>query len=66
MDASHAEIWFHYGTTDAEYQDFRFAAHAILRIYEDGSTVWKTRNQIQITPCIWDEVPDPRELTHFD
>lgn len=57
-ESSIAEQWYHYGTTDAQGIDIRMAADAVLRLYPDGSTVWKTRRNLMITPSVWDEVPD--------
>jgi hypothetical protein len=66
MNASCAEQWFHYGTAEAPHTDVRFAADAVLRLYPDGSTIWKIKKSVQITPNIWDSVPDPEPITTID
>jgi hypothetical protein len=66
MNASCAEEWFRYGTVDAPYTDVRFAADAILRLYVDGSTIWKVKKSVHITASIWDEVPYPEPITTID
>jgi hypothetical protein len=59
MNESYAEQWFHYGATDLPGTDIRLANDAVLRLYPDGSTIWKTRSNLMITPCVWDDLPEP-------
>jgi hypothetical protein len=64
-----AENWYRYGVSDvAPMVDVQLPAGAALRIYPDGSSLWKTRKDLVVCPSIWDAIVDPPygEAVYFE